>query len=79
MFQDIIDCRTLRELIVVSLDHLPYFLLTAAFRLASIILFLSYLNIWSLLPIGAFWITTLFIGYIRYISNQCYVATVLKV
>ena len=65
ILQRISDCKSLRKLILLSLDHLPYFVSTTAFRLLSIIICITYLNVWTTIPLGIFWMTSLVMGYSR--------------
>ena len=65
ILQRISDCKSLRKLVLLSLDHLPYFVSTTAFRLLSIIICITYLNIWTAIPLGIFWMTSLVMGYSR--------------
>ena len=65
ILQRISDCKSLRKLVLLSLDHLPYFVSTTAFRLLSIIICITYLNIWTIIPLGIFWMTSLVMGYSR--------------
>ena len=66
ILQRISDCKSLRKLVLLSLDHLPYFVSTTAFRLLSIIICITYLNIWTVIPLGIFWMTSLVMGYSRW-------------
>ena len=47
-------------------DHLPFLTTAGYFRIASSILFITYLGTFAFIPIGIFWITLLFIGYQKF-------------
>ena len=52
-------------------DHLPYLAATACFRICAITICLVYVNAWSVIPIAMYWMSNLFIGYRKYVTEYC--------
>ena len=47
-------------------DHLPFLTTAGYFRIATSVLFITYLGTFGFIPIGVFWISLLFIGYKKF-------------
>ena len=61
--QNVDNSKKLVRLISIIMNHLVYFVSTATFRIGSITLLYSYLNVYAIIPIALFWLTNLSYGY----------------
>ena len=66
--QNVDSSKKLVDLISIIMNHLVYFVSTATFRIGSITLLYSYLNVYAIIPIALFWLTNLSYGYKNLIS-----------
>ena len=66
--QNVDNSKKLVHLISIIMNHLVYFVSTATFRIGSITLLYSYLNVYAIIPIALFWLTNLSYGYKNLIS-----------
>ena len=75
--QETLSCELLAQTFLLSIEHLPFFISSIIFRLSSIILCATYLNIWALIPVGVLWFSSILIGYIRYV-RMLYINVICK-
>lgn len=64
--EDVSSARKVLQSVELILSHLPFLASAAFFRVATVIVLLTYVNAFAFLPVAIFWFCCLAIGYRRF-------------